>query len=124
MKDPIVRKKKVAIESLGDVSDINRVEESLMKINGMISIDSDVQKNVLRLKYDLSKTKFEVIEKSIKELGLKLSKKFFRRLKRGLAKFTEQNELDNLNAPLSSCCDDPKGNARDCNSCITQGKKI
>ena len=124
MKDPIVREKKVAIESLGYVSDIKRVEESLMKINGMISIDSDVQKNVLRLKYDLSKTKFEVIEKSIKELGLKLSKKFFRRLKRGLAKFTEQNELDNLNAPLSSCCDDPKGNVRDCNSCITQGKKI
>lgn len=124
MKDPIVRKKKVAIENLGYVSDINRVEESLMKINGMISIDSDVQKNVLRLKYDLSKIKFEVIEKSIKELGLKLSKKFFRRLKRGLAKFTEQNELDNLNAPLSSCCDDPKGNVRDCNSCITQGKKI
>ena len=124
MKDPIVRKKKVAIESLGSVSDINRVEESLMKINGMISIDSDVQKNVLRLKYDLSKTKFEVIEKLIKELGLKLSKKFSRRLKRGLDKFTDQNELDNLNAPLSSCCDDPKGNVRDCNSCITQGKKI
>ncbi len=124
MKDPIVRKRKVAVVSLAQVSDINRIKESLMKITGMISVDADVQKNVLKLEYDLRKIKFEVIEKSIKELGLKLSQKFFQRCKRGMAKFTEQNELDNLNAPLSSCCDDPKGNARDCKSCITQGKNF
>lgn len=124
MKDPIVKKRKVAIGSVDQVSDINRIEESLMRINGMISIDVDVKKNVLRLEYDLRKIKFEVIEKSIKELGLKLSQKFLQRCKRGMAKFTEQNELDNLNAPMSSCCDDPKGNVRDCNSCITQGKNF
>ncbi|MDH4218007.1 MAG: hypothetical protein OEY18_00660 [Candidatus Aminicenantes bacterium] len=124
MKNPIVRKRKVAIESLAQVPDINRIEESLLRITGMISVDVDVQKNVFRLEYDLRKIKFEVIEKSIKELDLKLSQKFFQRFKRGMAKFTEQNELDNLNAPLSTCCDDPKGNVRDCNSCITQGKNF
>lgn len=124
MKDPIVRKRKVAIGSLAQVSGINRIEERLMRITGMISVGVDVRKNVLRLEYDLRKTKFEVIERSIKELGLKLSQKFFQRLKTGMAKFTEQNELDNLNAPLSSCCDDPKGNVRECNSCITQGKNF
>jgi copper chaperone CopZ len=120
MRDPIVRKRKVVVEGLAQVSEINRIEEGLMKITGMISVDVNVQKKALRLNYDLRKTKFEVIEKSIKELGLNLSQKFFQRLKRGMAKFTEQNELDNLNAPLSSCCDDPKGNVRDCNSCLRQ----
>jgi hypothetical protein len=43
MKDPIVRKRKVAIASV-QVSDINRIEESLMKIAGMGSVDVDVQK--------------------------------------------------------------------------------
>ncbi len=122
MKDWIVKKRKIAIESVDQVSDINRIEESLMRINGMISVGVDLTKNVLRLEYDLRKIKFEVIEKSIKELGLKLSQEFLQRCKRGMAKFTEQNELDNLNAPMSSCCDDPKGNVRDCNSGITQGK--
>lgn len=124
MKDPIVRKRKVAMESLTQVSDINRIEERLMGITGVISVDVEVQKNVLRLEYDLRKTKFEVIEKSIRELGLKLSQKFFQRFKRGMAKFTEQNELDNLTAPLSSCCDDPRRNVRECNSCITQEKNF
>lgn len=124
MKNPIVKKRKVAIESVDQVSDINRIEKSLMRINGMISVGLDLPKNVLRLEYDLRKIKFEVIEKSIKELGLKLSQKFLQRCKRGMAKFTEQNELDNLNAPMSSCCDDPKGNVRDCNICITQGKNL
>ena len=124
MKDPIVKKRKVSIESVVQVSDINRIEESLMRINGMISAGVDLSKNVLKLEYDLRKIKFEVIEKSIKELGLKLSQKFLRRCKRGMAKFTEQNELDNQNAPLSSCCDDPKGGVKDCNSCIPQGKNF
>ncbi len=122
MKDWIVKKRKIAIESVDQVSDINRIEESLMRINGMISVGVDLTKNVLRLEYDLRKIKFEVIEKSIKELGLKLSQEFLQRCKRGMAKFTEQNESDNLNAPMSSCYDDPKGNVRDCNSGITQGK--
>jgi hypothetical protein len=124
MKDPIVKKRKVGFEGVVQVSDINRIEEGLMRMDGMISVDADFNKNVLRLEYDLRKTKFEGIEKSIKELGLKLSQKFSERYKRGMAKFIEQNELDNQNASLSSCCDDPKGNLRDCNSCIPQGKKI
>lgn len=124
MKDPIVRKRKVAVVSLPRVSEINRIEERLMKMAGMISVDADIQKNVLKLEYDLRQIKFEAIEKSIRESGLKLSQKFFHRFKRGMAKFTEQNELDSLDSPVSSCCDDPKGNVRDCSHCISQGKNF
>jgi hypothetical protein len=74
----------------------------------------DVQNNVIRLEYDLRKIKFESIEKSMDELGLKLSRKLLERWKRGMVKFNEQNELDNLKAPVSSCCKDPHENAESC----------
>lgn len=119
MKDPIVRKRRIAIETMIQISDLNRIREALMKLNGIISVDVDVRHNVLRLEYDLKKIKFEIIENSIKRLGLKSSRKFFQRFKRGMARFTEQNEMDNLNAPISSCCDDPKGNSRDCHRGVT-----
>lgn len=116
MKDPIVKKRKIAVKDVDQISDINRVRESLMSENGVISVKANVQKNILTIEYDLRKIKFEVLERSIKELGLKLSQKFLERCKRGMAKFMEQNEMDNLNAPLSSCCDDPRGSNRECNS--------
>jgi hypothetical protein len=95
-----------------------------MKEEGMVAVDLDVQKKVLRLEYDLNKVKFEVIEKSLKKLGVKLSKKFSERWKRGMVKYTEQNELDNLNAPLTSCCDDPKGEDRHCKKAAKKGKNF
>lgn len=52
---------------------------------------------------DISKEEFE---QKIKE-----------KLKRGMAKFTERNELDNFSAVSSSCCVNPKEKIKDCSSC-------
>lgn len=88
-------------------------------MQGVIFVELDSRKKILRLTYDLRKTKFETIERRLDELGLVLSRELIERFKGGLAKFTEQNELDHLNAPVSSCCDDPKSNSQDCKSCMT-----
>jgi hypothetical protein len=109
-----VKKRKVAINSFNQRSNLDWIKEDLMKKDGMISIDIDIRKGVLKLTYDLQKIKFEQIEKSITDIGLKISQRFLERVKRGMAKYTEQNELDNLNTPLSSCCNDPKGEDRHC----------
>ncbi len=124
MTDPIVKKRRVAIDNLKKEANIDWIKERLMKKDGMMSINVDIRKDVVRMTYDLRKIKFEAIEKSIIELGLELSQKFLEKCKRGMAKFTEQNELDNQNAPMSSCCDDPKENIRDCKTCVTQGKNF
>lgn len=112
MEDPIRKKRKIIIAGPNNQGNINVVKEGLMKKEGIISVDVDGQKNMVSLEYYLRVIKFEAIEKYIKDLGFSLSRKLIERFKRGMAKFTEQNELDNLNAPVSSCCEDPKGNSQ------------
>ena len=115
MVEPILKKRKVVLVNLHGGTDIESIIWSMMKRDGVVSVKVDVPKNSTKLEYDLRKIKFVEVEDSFKKLGLKLSHSFLARLKRGMVNYAEQNELDNLNAPLSSCCDDPKDGVRDCN---------
>jgi copper chaperone CopZ len=122
VKDPLLKKRKFDIENIPEDLGIRRIEESLRGSKGVMTADIDTKRSVIRLEYDLRQVKFENIEKLIEKSGLTFSRKLFQRWKRGMAKFTEQNELDNLNAPASSCCKDPKENADGCSSCLSRGK--
>ena len=117
MKESLIKKRKIVIKGLKDQSYSKKIIESLSKKEGMIAVGVDNQKGFLRVEYDLKKITFETIEKSIKELGFKLSQKIKERLKRGMAKFTEQNELDNFSVASPSCCVDPKEKIKDGSSC-------
>ncbi len=108
MAEPLIKKRKFAVSGMKDQGNVNKVKEYLNKKTGMITVDVESQKGFVGVEYDLRKINFETIEKSIEELGLILSQKITERFKRGMAKFTEQNELDNLTAVPSSCCEDPK----------------
>ncbi len=121
-EDPIVKKRKFGLGKIPEAADIRRMEASLRRMNGVMAAEVDPKRSTLRLEYDLRQVRFEDIEKAIERSGLELSRKRFQRWKRGMAKFTEQNELDNLNAPASSCCKDPKGNANGCSSCLSRGR--
>jgi len=108
MAESLIKKRKITIAGLQDQISLNELKEALSKEEGVITVDVDGRKGFLRIEYDLKQITFEVIEKSIKELGFKLSQKLTEKFKRGMAKFTEQNERDNLSAAPSSCCEDPK----------------
>jgi len=108
MAEPLIKKRKFAVAGIRDQGSANRIKEYLSKKAGIITIGVESQKRFVRVKYDLRKINFDTIEKSIKELGFSLSQKIKEKFKRGMAKFTEQNELDNLTATPSSCCEDPK----------------
>lgn len=112
-----MKKRKFKIDRVSDRVRIQSIIDHLGMQEGVISVDMDRRKKILRLKYDLRKIKLATIEKWLQELEIVLSPGFVERFKRGMAKFTEQNELDHLNAPLSSCCEDPKANGRDCKNC-------
>lgn len=118
MIEPIIKRRKFKIDRMSGKENIHSINQFLSKKEGIVSVDIDSRKKILRLKYDLRKTKFHMIEKWLKELSLDLSRGLKERFKRGMAKFTEQNELDHLNAPVSSCCDDPRLNGRDCSRCM------
>ena len=111
MKEPIIKKRKIVVTGMGDQVTPIRIKDFLDKKTGIIALNINTQKGFVRVEYDLRKINFETIEKFIKELGFKLSKKITEKFKRGMAKFTEQNELDNLGAKPSSCCSDPKEKA-------------
>jgi hypothetical protein len=108
MAEPLIKKRKIAVARIKDQESVNMIKEYLSKKTGIIAVDTEAQKGFVRIEYDLRQINFETIEKSIIELGFSFSQKVSEKFKRGMAKFTEQNELDNLNAPVSSCCDDPK----------------
>lgn len=117
MKEPSIKKRKFAVSGLKDQGNINKLKKYLGSKAGMIAVDADSKKGFLRVEYNLKKITFEQIEKHVKELGFGLSQKITEKLKRGMAKFTEQNELDNLSAASSSCCADPKEKIQGCSSC-------
>ena len=114
MGEKIIKKRKIKLDSREGYLHGNDVRNSLLKTDGIISVDIDSQKNHIQVEYELKKITFEAIEQLISKAGLELSNNWTEKFKRGMSKFTEQNELDNLNAPVSSCCDDPKGGAKAC----------
>ena len=108
MSESLIKKRKIAVIGIKDESSANRVKNDLKKKEGIITVQVNEAKGYVEVEYDLRKINFEKIESAMKELGVELSKKITEKLKRGMAKFTEQNELDNLAATPSSCCEDPK----------------
>ena len=108
MAESLIKKRKFAVAEIKDQESVNKIKEYLNKKTGVIAVDVESQKRFVRVEYDLRQINFETIEKSIIELGFSFSQKVSEKFKRGMAKFTEQNELDNLNATPSSCCEDPK----------------
>ncbi len=108
MAEPLIKKRKIVVAGIKDQESVNKIKEYLNKKTGVIAIDVESQKGFVKVEYDLRQINFETIEKSIIELGFSFSQKVSEKFKRGMAKFTEQNELDNLTATPSSCCEDPK----------------
>ncbi len=120
MSEPLIKRRKLKMYGLDKGGDLSAVREGLTNKEGILSVDVDRRKNVFRIEYDLKKISFESIERLLNDLGLDLSQKFSERFKRGMAKFTEQNEMDHLNAPVSSCCEDPKNDSNGCVNCSMQ----
>ncbi len=65
----------------------------------------DMEKGYLSVDYDLKKCKEEFIEMTLVECGFELDDSIMQRIKRGLTKFKEENELDNLHT-RPTCCND------------------
>lgn len=118
MSEPILRKRKIRLNKHISREQIMDAQKEVGTLKGVVSVKTNWQKKLLLLEYDLRNIKFENIEKTLNALGVSLSQKLTERFKRGMAKFTEQNELDSLNAPVSSCCEDPKSGNRSCEKCL------
>lgn len=117
MGDTLIKERKLKIDRKRNQINGNVIMDSLKEKEGILTVNNENQGDVIRIEYDLKKINFDTIEALLNQLGIILSTKWSERLKRGMAKFTEQNELDNLTATPTSCCEDPKKAIRNRKSC-------
>ena len=108
MADPILKKRKIAFAENISSENKKKIEEHIKKQEGVSVVDIDRVKREVNIEYDLRRINFERIEKALKDLRIPLSNRLMEKWKRSMAKYTEQNELDNLAAKPESCCKDPK----------------
>jgi len=69
--------------------------------------DANVQGCEIIITYDLLETTAEQIARALADAGFALGSGWAARLKRGWMNYTEKNELDNLTAGESACCNKP-----------------
>ncbi|GAB4239204.1 MAG: hypothetical protein Kow00109_13980 [Acidobacteriota bacterium] len=69
------------------------------------SIEED---GTVEVTYDLFQIRLPEILEVLTSAGFEPSRSWRDRLRRWFAAYTEQNELDNLTAPESPCCSNPK----------------
>lgn len=79
----------------------------LLKQRGVrsCSVNGD---GTLEVTYNLLETRLPEIAEGLRKAGLALSGHWAHRFRRWWASYTEENELDNLTAPESPCCSNPK----------------
>lgn len=107
VEESILKKRTITLEGKITESDKLKIEERLKSFEGINKIIIDVNTKKISIEYDLLKATLEFIESEIKKLGYKLSQKWFERIKRNTAHYTEQNEIDNLHTkPV--CCSNPE----------------
>jgi hypothetical protein len=67
----------------------------------------DVQSQTIAITYDLRQCRAEQVEACLSGAGIKLGEGWSDRLRLGWIHYTEENELDNLNAQPGACCNRP-----------------
>lgn len=89
---------------LSTAADPNEVIKRLKELYEAEAV-VDMGKGYLSVDYDLKKCKEEFVEMTMIECGFELDDSIMQKIKRSLAKFKEENELDNIHSH-PTCCND------------------
>lgn len=103
----VIKKRTFDVQGVRGQADASEIEQALLLINGIrkAAVDPSGQ---LSIEYDLRLFGVVKLEQAIQRLGYSLGEAVWSRIRRGWLRFSEQNELDNLTAPVRPCCSDPK----------------
>ena len=102
-----IKKRKIFVDNISCISCEDKIRDELVKMNGIDEVQVNRRSGKVSVVYDLLKIDFEKIEQKIGEIGYTIHESFFDRLKDKYIHFTEENERDNINAPLMPCCSHP-----------------
>ena len=100
--EPVLKKRTLSLVDNVDKSTAQTIQTHLKKLMGIREID--ISNHKITIKYDLLQVSVKAIEESLEDLGTQLSQGWLERIKCAWIQEIENNELDNLAAPSSACC--------------------
>jgi hypothetical protein len=112
----IIKKRKISIEGIEDVSAGKKLGEVLAGIRGVTSVDV-FKEGYIKCEYDLTEINLEKIEKRIEKEGFRLNESIPGKIKRSFLYYSEKNEFDNLNVDPRKCCSSLPGEGDSCDTC-------
>ena len=112
MNPPNIKKRKLNFDSDNSTQTLLHLKQDFDQTEGILKTSINLKQKYIYIEYDFNQIKFETIEKNILSSGLPLSTKKWHKFKRGLIKYTEQNESDQLIVPPRPCCNLPESATR------------
>ena len=103
----LVKHRTLDLEGNLDTKQANAFMNELLDKDGVIDASLDTAQQKLKFTYDLEKINLKMIEQTLGHQGYTLSSSLLSRLKRNWLHYTEENELENYNAPAQPCCSHP-----------------
>ncbi len=88
-------------------------ESLIKKVNGVICVNINTDKNDVYVEYDLQLCSEEAIEHWMVKAGFVLDDSFMEKMKRGWIHYKEENARDNLGSKPHSCCDVKETKSKD-----------
>ena len=103
----LVKHRTLNLQGKFDTKQTDAFVSELLDKDGVIDASLDTAQQKLDFTYDLEKINLKTIEHALAHQGYNLSSSLLSRLKRNWLHYTEENELENYNAPAQPCCSHP-----------------
>ena len=87
--------------------DIARIEKNLASLEGLLCFSVKQGSDKLKVSYNVMKMDYQVLGKTLDELGCPLSSRSWSRIKGWFYQFSDTNARDNATAPPPPCCNKP-----------------
>jgi len=101
----IIKSRRIRLSASPSPKLAGSIKDNLQQLMGVKDLQLDGRS--IRIRYDLKQATFAQIERSLENIGFILDDAWWRRFKRGLIKYIESNELENLATPQVACCNRP-----------------
>ncbi len=101
-------KRTFKIEKKIDVACEKIIQEGLGESDGVLAVDAGLSGKKVKVEYDLYQIQFPIIEKTLEDMGLKLSSNWLHALQHNWVRFSEENEIANLEHTPHCCNKSPR----------------
>ncbi|MCB1750952.1 MAG: heavy-metal-associated domain-containing protein [Gammaproteobacteria bacterium] len=99
--------RRISVPALVHAADGMAIERAVNALSGVRSVTVNLDKHLLVVCYDASKSDYQLIVESLKNTGFPPSDDWRSRVRGSWYQFSDTNARDNAKAPPSACCNKP-----------------